>query len=256
MATRRKVRDVELEVLHCGEGPPVLFLHGLQPFDGSARVLELLGRRAEITAPSHPGFGGSPRPKDFETMYDLTHLYLELLEQLPEPQVTLIGVSFGGWIAAEVAAACSHRISRLILADPFGIKISDRERRDIVHLFNTHPETVRQCEWHDPARFAPDFNTWDDDALVRYARGRESLCVYGWQPYMHNPQLPRWLKRIAVPTLVLWGASDRIVLPEYGRAYAALIPGARFALIEAAGHHPEVEQPEVFVDHVLGFIGE
>ena len=76
------------------------------------------------------------------------------------------------------------------------------------------------------------------------ARNWDALCLYGWHHYMYNPQLKRWLARIAVPTLVLWGASDGIVTPEYGRAYAGLIPGARFALIEQAGHHPEIEQPE------------
>ena len=95
---------------------------------------------------------------------------------------------------------------------------------------------------------------WEDAALVRYARGRDALCLYGWKHYMYNPQLKRWLGRIAVPTLVLWGASDRIVTPDYGRAYAGLIPGARFALIDAAGHHPEIEQPEAFADRVVSFI--
>ena len=74
------------------------------------------------------------------------------------------------------------------------------------------------------------------------ARNWESLCLYGWHPYMHNPRLPRWLRHIACPTLVLWGASDGIVTPSYGEAYARLIPGARFELIPEAGHHPEIEQ--------------
>ena len=82
-----------------------------------------------------------------------------------------------------------------------------------------------------------------DEEMVRLARNWDSLCLYAWRPHMYNPQLRHWLRRIAVPTLVLWGASDRIVTPEYGRAYAGLIPGARFALIERAGHHPELEQP-------------
>jgi pimeloyl-ACP methyl ester carboxylesterase len=73
---------------------------------------------------------------------------------------------------------------------------------------------------------------------------------------MYNPQLARWLGRIAVPTLVLWGASDRMVTPAYGRAYSALIPGARFELIDAAGHHPHIEQPEAFVERVMSFLGE
>lgn len=72
---------------------------------------------------------------------------------------------------------------------------------------------------------------------------------------MYNPQLKQWLHCINVPTLVLWGASDRIVTPDYGRAYAGLIPGARFELIEAAGHHPELEQPIAFVQCVAAFLG-
>jgi pimeloyl-ACP methyl ester carboxylesterase len=254
-ADQIEVRDIALEVMRSGAGQPILALHGMQPIDPAARFLDLLARHAEIIAPSHPGFGGSPRPPDFDTVYDLVHLYLDLLESMPQEKVTLLGFSFGGWLAAEMAAACCHRVEKLILVDPVGIKLGDRETADIVDVFNTHPDTVRECEWHDPVRFAPDFNAWEDAALVRYARGRDALCLYGWKDYMYNPQLKRWLSRIAVPTLVLWGASDRIVSPEYGRAYAALIPGAHFVSIDAAGHHPEIEQPDAFADRVRAFIG-
>jgi pimeloyl-ACP methyl ester carboxylesterase len=93
-----------------------------------------------------------------------------------------------------------------------------------------------------------------DEALVVHARNREALCLYAWHPYMYNPQLPRWLGRINPPTLLLWGASDGVVSHDYGRAYAGMIPGSRFELIERAGHHPEIEQPAAFVDHVTWFL--
>jgi len=109
---------------------------------------------------------------------------------------------------------------------------------------------------HDPDRFAPDFNAMSDEALVTYARNREALCLYAWHPYMYNPQLPRWLGRIKVPALLLWGDSDGVVTPAYGRAYSRLIPGSKFELIERAGHHPEIEQPEVFVERVSRFLEE
>jgi pimeloyl-ACP methyl ester carboxylesterase len=73
---------------------------------------------------------------------------------------------------------------------------------------------------------------------------------------MYNPQLPRWLGRITVPTLLVWGASDRVVTPDYGRAYGRLIPNSRFALIEHAGHHPEIERPETFVERVAEFLNQ
>jgi len=145
-------------------------------------------------------------------------------------------------------------VEKLVLVDALGIKVSDRETPDILDVFNTHPDEVRRRSWHDPARFAPDFDAMTDEALTIRARNWDALCLYGWHPYMHNPQLPRWLRRIAVPTLVLWGASDGIVKPSYGEAYAALIPGARFQPIAEAGHHPEIEQSAAFADQLLGFI--
>jgi pimeloyl-ACP methyl ester carboxylesterase len=255
-ADRLTVQGIELEALRRGAGHPMLLLHGFDTVDAEAPFLDLVGRRAEITAPSSPGFGHSPRPEDFDTVYDLVHLYLAALDALPGGKATLLGFSFGGWLAAEVAAACSHRIDRLILVDPVGIKIGDRETPDILDIFNRSPDEVRRRSWHDPDRFAPDFNAMSDEALVVHARNREALCLYAWDPYMYNPQLPRWLGWIKVPTLVLWGASDGVVGPDYGRAYAKLIPGARFEPIERAGHHPEIEQPAAFAERVGRFLGD
>jgi pimeloyl-ACP methyl ester carboxylesterase len=250
------VGDIKLEVIRRGAGRPVLLLHGMQNIDPRARFLDLLGRQAEIIVPSHPGFGHSARLADFDTVYDLVHLYLDVLEALPYERVTLVGLSFGGWLAAEIAVKCCHRLDRLVLVDAFGIKISDRETPDILDVFNTSPQEVQRQSWHDPEKWAPDFNTMADDELVVRARNWEALCLYGWHPYMYNPQLKRWLCRITRPTLVLWGASDGIVQPSYGRAYSALIPGARFELIAEAGHHPEIEQPEAFVDRVATFLDQ
>jgi pimeloyl-ACP methyl ester carboxylesterase len=255
-AERLVVHGIELEVVRRGSGRPLLVLHGFDTIDPAARFLDLLGQHAEIVAPSSPGFGHSPRPRDFDTVYDLVHLYLAALDALPGDRVSLLGFSFGGWLAAEVAAACSHRLTKLVLVDPVGIKVSGRETPDVLDVFLKSPEEVRRKSWHDPDRFAPDYDAMEDEALVVHARNREALCVYAWHPYMYNPQLPRWLGRIAVPTLLVWGASDGVVTPDYGRAYSRLIPGSRFALIEGAGHHPEIEQPEALVEQVAAFLAE
>jgi pimeloyl-ACP methyl ester carboxylesterase len=245
---------VELEVLRKGAGDPLLLLHGFQHIDPRLPVVDLLARDVELIAPSHPGFGRSTRPADIGTVYDLVHLYLAFLDTLPRAPLTLMGFSFGGWLAAEIAVKSGRRIDRLILVDALGIKVSDRETPDILDVFNAHPQEVVARSWHDPERFAPKFDDMEDEALVTRSRNWEALARYGFHPYMHNPQLKRWLRNIQARTLVLWGASDGVVKPSYGEAYAGLIPGARFELIVNCGHHPEVEQPEALAERVRDFL--
>jgi pimeloyl-ACP methyl ester carboxylesterase len=247
------VHGIELEVVRRGAGQPIVLLHGFQQIEPDARFLDLLARQGEVIAPSHPGFGASQRPKDFESVYDVVNVYAALLDSLPFDKVTLVGFSFGAWLAAELAVRSCHNIDRLMLVDSVGIKISDRETPDILDVFNTHPDKVRRATWHDEAN-APDLNAMSDEALVKRHRNWESLSLYAWHPYMHNPRLAYWLPRVGVPTQVIWGASDGIVRPSYGQAFADLIPGARFSVIGQAGHHPEIEQPDAFADHVAAFL--
>lgn len=248
------IGDIELEVVRRGVGQPMLLLHGFQNIEPDAPFLDMLGDHASIIAPSHPGFGRSSRPKDVESVYDLVHCYLALLDSIPDEKVSLMGFSFGGWLAAEIAVKAGRRIDRLILVDALGIKISGPETPDIFDVFNKHPDEVRKRSWHDPAAQAPDYDALSDSQLANISRNWEALCRYGWHPYMYNPQLKRWLGHIKARTLVLWGASDGIVTPAYGEAYARLIPGARFETIDAAAHHPYLEQPRAFVDRVSRFL--
>jgi pimeloyl-ACP methyl ester carboxylesterase len=267
-ADRLRAGNIDLEVLRRDdprrEAPTILLLHGVSTIGAEAPFLAPLSEHGALIAPSHPGFGNSPRPADFDTMYDLVRLYLSVLDAIPADRIAMIGFSFGGWIAAEVAVCGHKKLDRLVLVDPVGVKLGGREERDIVHFFNTAPEELSRRAWHDPARRPPGSyglgwhaaigEAMSDEEMIALARNWDALCLYAWRPHMYNPQLKGWLHRIAVPTLVLWGASDRIVTPDYGRAYSALIPGARFELIEAAGHHPELEQPRAFVDRAARFL--
>jgi pimeloyl-ACP methyl ester carboxylesterase len=259
---RLRVGGIDLEVLRRGSGRPILLVHGINPVSPAAPFVDLLAEHGEVIAPSHPGFGQSPRPEDFDTMYDLVHLYREILDGLPGPAL-VIGFSFGGWIAAELAVQGHPKLGQLVLVDPVGIKLGGREERDIAHFFNTSPVELSRRAWQDPALrpagvyglgWQADVEAIPDEDLVLLARNWDALCLYAWRPHMYNPQLKHWLRRIAVPTLVLWGDSDRIVTPDYGRRYAALIPGARFEPIAGAGHHAELERPEAFVERVGAFL--
>src|SRR5947207_14606028 len=185
-----RVGPVDLEVLQRGKGKPILLVHGINPVSPQAPFLDLLAEHGEIIAPSHPGFGNSPRPEDFDTMYDLVQLYREVLDALPG-EVAMVGFSFGGWIAAEVAVGGAAKLDRLVLVDPVGIKLGGREERDIVHFFNTDPAELSRRAWHDPAKCPAGVyglgwqanidDAMSDDDIVALARNWDALCIYAWR---------------------------------------------------------------------------
>ena len=249
------VHGVQLEVVEQGGGRPILLLHGEEGLDPKSLFLDLLAVHGRVIAPSHPGFGHSPDAETIDTIDDLAYLYLDLLTERDLHEVTLIGFSLGGWIAAEMAVKSTDRLAKLILVAPVGIKVGDRETRDIPDIFALRPDEVARLQYHDPARAVVDYTTLSDDALTVIARNREATALYGWEPYFHNPKLRQRLHRINIPTLLLWGASDRFITPGYyGAAYRDAIPGARLEIIERAGHFPHLEQPEAFVERVRKFL--
>jgi len=249
------IDDVRLEVFHKGGGPPLLLLHGGGGLDHRAPFLEILANRYEVIAPSHPGFGRSSLPDRFDSVDDLAYLYLDLIDALDLRDVVLIGCSLGGWIAAEIAVRCAHRLSTLVLSGPVGIKVGDRETRDIPDIFALSPDEVAKLAYHDPAKAAVDYSGLSDEELRIIARNRESVALYTWEPYMHNPKLRHRLGRIHIPAMLIRGASDGIVSRAYLDAYAALIKDSRVEEIEAAGHSPELERPEEFVRRIGAFTG-
>jgi pimeloyl-ACP methyl ester carboxylesterase len=253
------VGGVALEVFSGGQGAPLLVLHDCEYLNARYPFLEALAGSFSVLAPSHPGFGDSELPQDFDTVDDLAYFYLDLLRSLPAGPVHLVGLGLGGWIAAEMAVRCTHDIDRLVLVDAVGIKVSDRTDRDVADTFVVGPRELLGLAWHDPAAGErqmklPGLGSLAEAELVTLLRNRQSAALFTWKPFMHDPKLRRRLARIDRPTLVLWGERDRIVRPEYGRAYARLIPGARFQTIPAAGHYPHLERPEAFVAAVAAFL--
>jgi pimeloyl-ACP methyl ester carboxylesterase len=246
---------VTIPYAELGSGPPILVLHGAGGPTSAAPYMQGLARHGRVIEPIHPGFGNAELPDWIDSVDDLAYLYLDLLEQLDLRDVTLIGFSMGGWLAAEIATKSTARIARVILGDAVGIKISDRLTRDIADIFATAPDEMVRIAWHDVSK-APDLASLPDAALEIVARNREASALYLWEPFAHNPKLTHRLHRINVPVLVLWGRHDGIVKVDYGRAYADLIPGAVFEVIEDAGHIPQLETPELFLEHVTRFMGK
>ena len=245
----------QLEISEHGHGRPILFLHGEGGSQHQARCVSLLAGAGKVIVPTHPGFGNAPNITDIDTVDDLAYLYLDLLEEWDLQDVVVIGSSLGGWIAAEMGVKSTARIAQLVLAAPVGIKVGDRETRDIPDIFVLSEEEVVQLQFHNPSLAAVDYGALSDDELTAIARNKEATALYVWEPYFHNPKLRQRLHRITVPTLLLWGANDRFVTSGYyGAAYQEAIPGAQLEIIDQAGHCPHIEQPDAFVDRVRSFI--
>src|SRR6185503_1613555 len=169
--------------------------------------------------------------------------------------VVLVGVSLGAWIAAELAVKNAQRLSALVLVSAVGAKFGERESSDILDVFTQPRARLEELYFHDERHARKDASALSDEELETIARNNESAAHFTWMPYMHNPKLRSRLHRIRIPSLVVWGAGDRIAPPDYGQKFAAAIPGARFEKLEAAGHFPHIEQPDALAARVLEFSG-
>jgi len=256
-ALERSTIDIagcEIEVHQAGEGKPLLYLHPAGGFQADHAFLPLLGEGRRLVCPSHPGFGRSSLPDWIDSVDDIAHIYLELMDRLDLHRTDIVGCSIGGWIAAELATKTPERFARMVLVGPVGVKTGPADRLDIPDMFVMAPPDVQKMMFHDPAKMAVDPSKLSDDALAIMLRNRETLALLAWEPYMHNPKLAHRLHRVASPTLFVRGASDGLVSEAYLEAYARLIPGAHTAAIAEAGHAPHIEQPQAFAEMVRKFL--
>jgi pimeloyl-ACP methyl ester carboxylesterase len=227
--------------------PTALVLHG---GGGPRTVAPIVGHLAatwHVLAPTHPGWDGTALPDGLSSVAQLAGDYLELLlsdspDLLAPGGVTLVGSSIGGWIALEMAiqAAGDSRfeglIDSVVVIDAVGVEVPGEPMAD---FFSLSPRQLAEHAWHDADRgFIDPAALSDAQRSVQASNARAMAAIAGT---MSDPTLLARLTAVTVPTLVVWGASDRVVTPAYGRALAAAIPDARFAQIDEAGHLPHLE---------------
>ncbi|PSM37158.1 alpha/beta hydrolase [Streptomyces dioscori] len=233
-------------------GRPFLLLHGgggpqtVTPFADF-----LAGQRpARVFTPFHPGFGGTARPEWLTDVPALARVYAQLLEELDLRDVAVVGNSIGGWIAAELAALGSERVSSVTLVNAVGVRVQGHPIADTFPL--TPPELAR-LSFHDLSKFRFDPSALSEEQRAVMGANRAALRVYSGPHDMADPTLTDRLAKIDHPTLVVWGASDQVVDVDYGRAYAQAVPGAEFRLLEGTGHMPQTETPEQLLPLVWDF---
>ncbi|MCL2733459.1 MAG: alpha/beta hydrolase [Actinomycetia bacterium] len=240
-------QTTQLTVNEAGAGRPVLILHG---GGGPATVAGIAAHLSggeppavRTLTPTHPGWDGTPRPAWCTGIGALASGYLRLLAERGLRDVVVVGSSLGGWTAAEMAARdTAGLVGGLVLIDAVGIHV---DGEPVADFFGMDPRTAAAHSWHDPDRFFVDPAALPAAQRAVRAGNQAATQVLTGDPAMADPGLRDRLAAVDLPVLVLWGASDRVVTPVYGAAYARAFPRARFQLVADAGHLPHIEQPAV-----------
>jgi pimeloyl-ACP methyl ester carboxylesterase len=246
------IRGCNVVVRRGGTARPLLWLHGASDSGLWLPSMATLAARHDVIVPEHPGYGASDTPDWLDTIADLANFYLDFLDGLDLAQVDLVGFDLGGWIAAELSVRNPRRLASLTLVGAAGILVKEVEPID--PFLRTDEQRIRDL-FHDSA---------PADVMVQELR-RPELEDTGlknqtmtarliWQPRGYDPHLAKWLHRIDLPTLLVWGQNDRLYPPAYAHAWQRLIPGAQVVLIADCGHLPHVEQPQAFVAALEGFL--
>ncbi|MFC1415627.1 alpha/beta fold hydrolase [Streptacidiphilus cavernicola] len=233
------------------DGSGVLLLHGGAGPRTMAGLGAALSGQVYAVAPTHPGFDGTPRPEWADTIADLAIAYLDLLDALDLTGVMVVGNSIGGWIAAEMALRDTRgRVGCLVLLNAVGIAAADGGP-GVVDVRGMAPAEMSRLSFANPA-FRPDFSSFSDAQRAGMAANQKTLATYAGETFTHDPKLRRRLRRVTVPTLVVWGEQDGIAPLDYGRGYADAFADGHFVPVADAGHFPHIEQP----GQTLGAIGE
>jgi pimeloyl-ACP methyl ester carboxylesterase len=249
------VGDTQVQMFSGGSGPDLLYLHGAGGNAGWQPFHEELARTHKVYAPSLPGFNGTPRPAWVSNITDLSHFIVYLTRELGLSQYVLVGSSMGGWVAAETAAMSHTQLKGLVLIGAVGIK---PQKGEIAEIFMVGGETRLKLRFHDTSQVA-NYDQFAREMTPEEAAtdhsNREMASRLCWRPYMHNPSLPHYLKKVDTPALVVWGKQDAIVPVECAELYQQALGSASVKIIDNCGHSPQVEKPQEFQKVVGEFLG-
>ena len=249
-----RVGALTLRLRKGGSGDPMLVLsHDI----GSLERLpfyDALARRFTVYVPSHPGYDGSERPNWMRSVRDVAVTYQLLLASINVTNASLIGLGFGGWVAAEMATMSPQAIRRLVLVGAMGVKPVHGEIFD--QAIVSYIDYVR-AGFEDQGVFDRLFGADPPtERLEQWDLNREMSFRIAWKPYMYSPTLPHLLGGVRTPALIVWGRGDRVVPLECGEAYARALPRSRLAVVEGSGHFVDMEQPEALAKLIMEFAAE
>ncbi len=236
-----------------GTGSPLIYLHSAGGETDWMPFHEDLSKHFRVHAPAHPGFGRSTGLEQIDDIHDMAWHYVDLFEQMGWRQVPVVGFSLGAWIALEVAILRPDRISRLALVAAAGVRV---EGAPVAELFLDDFKEARELVFYDPD--SPVVKTamplsFDDSRVLMWMRAQEATARVGWNPYMHDPKLPRHLHRVRCPVQIIWGRNDKLIPLAHGEYYAKHLPDAKLSVLEQCGHMVPFEKQQEFVEAVVDF---
>jgi len=236
---------VRTRVMVRGSGDPVVFLHGAGGLMWDPFLDDLAGRFT-VYAPEHPGTGESSGVDQFDGLWDLVLHYYDLFDALGLRAPAVVGHSFGGMVAAELAATNPERVSRLVLIAPIGLWRDDHPVADWVAL---PQEELAARVFADPAGpiaqaalALPEDPDEKANAMLRMVNAFASTSHFVWP--IPDKGLKKRIHRISQPTLIVWGNLDGLAPPIYAQEFARRIPQARVEMVDGAAHVPQLEQRE------------
>jgi pimeloyl-ACP methyl ester carboxylesterase len=250
-------KGTRCRVLEGGSGAPVVFFHGAGGLLRDNPFLDEIAKAYHVFAPEWPGYGESAGEDLLEDMLDFALHGWDLVEALGLGKPHLVGHSMGGMIAAEMACLAPRDLAKLVLVSPAGLWMDEHPIPDIFALL---PYQIAEALFHDPqqgqALLTGGADLSDMEALKEFYIGTQRrLAMAGKILFpIPNRRLSKRLYRLTAESLVLWGASDRLIVPAYAARWKALIPHARVELIDTAGHMLPYEQPDRFVGAVTSFL--
>ena len=250
--TELKAQGVRLRVHRAGRGKTVLFLHGAGGVPQWLPFFDALAEHFEVLVPEHPGFGGSDDPPWIRSVADLAMFYLDLIEETGLDGIHLIGNSLGGWLAAEILIRDRSRVRSLVQLAPAGIRVKGVPPGD---NFIWGPEEALRNLYHDQSYADRILSLTPSEAQMDVMlHNRFTVAKLGWQPRWFDPDLEKWLRRIKLPALVVWGKNDKIMPAAYAALWKERLPDARMVILDECGHLPHVEHAATVVRHVCDFI--
>jgi pimeloyl-ACP methyl ester carboxylesterase len=249
----RLKNGVDIHYRQMGAGQSVVMLHGSGGVGSLGVLPDSLARDHRVIAPSHPGFDGSLRPEWMTTIEHIADSYESMMDHLDLSAVTLIGLSMGGWIAAELALRAPTRVAGVIFIDPIGVEVPGHP---ILDVFTLTPEEILSANYHNPKNFRVDPSSLTEEQRAAHTANLAAAELYTRSRALHDDGLPGRLGEVTAPALVLWGEDEHIVPRESVEEIARRLGGpARLAVIPEAGHRPQLEQPHATEDEIRAFIG-